>query len=100
MSGAHTHEHWVYNGNPTGAVKTESGDLIASVYGDDPNCEPDDKMRERSRLIAAAPELLAVLRKVLSDREPTEHGFFYLPDAVWIAVTSAIRKATGSGGAP
>ena len=65
MSGQHTPGPW-FRGHFTGSVKLGSKDrhkLIASVYGDDPSCMPDDRMYANARLIAAAPDLLEALNK-------------------------------------
>jgi hypothetical protein len=38
-------------------IRLPSGEPVAAVYGDDPECKPDERGRARTRLIAAAPDL-------------------------------------------
>ena len=61
--------------------------MVASVYGDDPECKPDDRLKANATLIAAAPELLEALEEVIaiSDRK---HD-------VWDKAKQAIAKAKG-----
>lgn len=39
--------------------------MVASIYGNDPECKPDEVMCANARLIAAAPELLSALSDLL-----------------------------------
>jgi hypothetical protein len=61
--------------------------LVAVVYGDDPNCKPDGRMKANAHLIAAAPELLNALT-VLADVAERKG----IPCD---AARAAIAKATG-----
>jgi hypothetical protein len=65
---AHTPGPWTASG---GAVFSETAVhlagryLVASVYGDDPECRKDAAMIDNARLIAAAPDLLEALTGLL-----------------------------------
>lgn len=59
MSAKHTPGPWDARSFNGGVFAQDV--FVASVYGDDPDCRPDDRMRANARLIAAAPELLDAL---------------------------------------
>ena len=63
--------------------------MVASVYGDDPECKPDDRLKANATLIAAAPELLEAL---IDCRRTLEIANFTQELAV---VNAAIAKAKG-----
>lgn len=76
----------------SGFVRNMDGHPVASVYGDDPECHPDDRMWANANLIAAAPELYEALKMFvwpyqegcnLSETERQERG------------RSALSKARG-----
>ena len=72
--------------------------MVASIYGDDPDCKPDDRMLANARLIAAAPDLLLALVWLhsLSTVEGTKRAD--LGEQLQLAMASAaaaITKATG-----
>ena len=58
MNTKHTPGAWSASGTAVWSDKQ----LVASVYGDDPDCKPDERMKANARLIAAAPELLEALK--------------------------------------
>jgi hypothetical protein len=67
---AHTPGPWTASG---GAVFSETAVhlagryLVASVYGDDPECREDAAMIDNARLISAAPDLLEALKRCRFD---------------------------------
>jgi hypothetical protein len=83
---------------PNGMVKTERNQLIASVYGDHPDCEEDDRQKANAHLIAAAPALYEALDIVLDAlgalSNPSElHG--WVSEEQQEFVFAARRKARG-----
>lgn len=73
---------WTHNATSVWADQK----MVAAVYGDDPNCKPDERMRANASLIAAAPELLEALRVA-------EHS---VGDSKALEIVrAAIAKATG-----
>ena len=65
MSAEHTPGPWQSIGS-TGSVWC--GEVfVASVYGDDPDCKPDARMKANGRLIAAAPTMYAFIEKKAED---------------------------------
>ena len=57
----HTPGPWTHNTTSVWADQK----MVAAVYGDDPNCKPDERMKANARLIAAAPELLEACKNLL-----------------------------------
>ena len=87
MTSKHTPGPWFYRG-PTGFVGTVKGSkMVASVYGDDPNCFEDGRQIANSLLIAAAPELLAAAKLALSII-----GFGKEHDAISAAIARATEE--------
>ncbi|MEX9851399.1 hypothetical protein [Providencia huaxiensis] len=62
MAFKHTPAPWNYNGNVCGAVESPTDDLIACAYP--MHYENAEEMKANAHLIAAAPELLALLIKL------------------------------------
>jgi hypothetical protein len=98
VSGAFTPGPWSAN---TTAVW--SGDkIVASVYGDDPDCHPDERMVANASLIAAAPDhhavaleldrLMLVIESAVRWQDKSNHAAVL---AMLKANRAAIRKATG-----
>lgn len=85
MSTKHTEGHWSHNVSAVWAGEK----MVAAVYGDDPDCKHDARMKANARLIAAAPELLDVLKAMLDDVGRASS----LPSAV--KARAVIAKATG-----
>lgn len=48
---------------------------------------------------APAPDvkLLDLITRVIAERQPTEHGFFYLPDHLWLELAAATERAQDKG---
>ena len=70
----HTPGPWHHEADGhTGAVKTETKQLIASVFGDDPECHEDARQIANARLIAAAPDLLAAAKDALAAWDDEEN---------------------------
>ena len=57
----HTPGPWHSNGTAVWSGEK----MVAAVYGDDPDCKPDGRMKANARLIAAAPKLLAFVSEYL-----------------------------------
>jgi hypothetical protein len=89
MSGRHTPGAWQVRSSGGGFVGTKTK-LVASVYGNDPECEDDDCMRANALLIAAAPDMLKALQAIA---ELPAHPM--RKKAVELA-RAAIAKALGS----
>lgn len=68
--------------------------LVASVYGDDPDCRPDDRMWANARLIAAAPELLDALQWLVDLMPDPELDIDTVQREQVIKAKAAIAKAT------
>ena len=96
----HTPGPWYHEADShTGAVKTGGKQLIASDFGDDPECNEDDRQIANARLIAAAPDLLAVCKAVAESSNgagkiDTISFLMNLRDLA-TAARAAIAKATG-----
>jgi hypothetical protein len=88
----HTPGPWKPSG-PTGAVKSEAGQLVAMVYGDDPECAVDDRMCANANLIAAAPRLLEALKLIIADRDETGAEFVGRPIPIRNSSIDAARAA-------
>lgn len=73
------------DGEGWGGVRSDSAGAIICIFGNGPTTEPN------ARLIAAAPDMLAVLKKI------DECYTFQLPDLT-IEVKAAIKKAEGVEG--
>jgi deoxyxylulose-5-phosphate synthase len=75
--------------------------MVASVYGDHPECKADDVMAANARLIAAAPCLLAALKAlfaVASHKHPLACLIVGIEEqhaAAIAAARAAIAKAEG-----
>jgi hypothetical protein len=88
MSTKHTPGPWAVLSD-TGAVGVAVGEwkMTASVYGDHPECEPDERLAANARLIAAAPDLLDIAETIALDSTSPHQ---------WIdELRAAIAKATG-----
>jgi len=76
----HTPGPWgVGSRHTSGGVYTESGDLIANTHGAQRNFKRDEQIAEQdanARLIAAAPDLLAALRKTVAQLEKVHDDAF------------------------
>ncbi len=73
-------------------VEAGSGEVIAMAvicYDEWTNKEKDAELKANARLIAAAPELLAVLLEAVEQPMRTEGSDW------WVRVNAAIGKATG-----
>lgn len=82
---SHTPGPWKIRDSSPSFVGTDDK-LVAMVYGDDEECNVDDRMLANSRLIATAPDLLAALKLLVDstrDEKPTG----------WIIAVEAISKA-------
>jgi hypothetical protein len=75
--------------SPNGTMVADCA--IATIYRRQPT---EEELAANARLISVAPEFLAVAQDAIAKRQPTEHGFYYLPDEVWRALEAAIAKAT------
>ncbi len=87
---------------PNGMIKTENGVLVGMAYGDNPECNEDDRQIANARLMAAAPDLLAALKDAddaLEDlRVPASAGpnrFERVVLDVLVKIRAAIAKAEG-----
>ena len=95
MEVKHTPGPWYHEADShTGAVKTEGKKLIASVFGDDPECREDDRQIANATLIAAAPDLLAALQAIVTDEGGTRS--VSRDHLIAVAARAAIAKATGA----
>jgi hypothetical protein len=87
-------------------IRAENGEHISSVYGIPFNCEVSDPYLVQKRpeqfanahLIAAAPELLEALKKLmLAKEEKAQHGdtpvYRALKTVAWDAARAAVAKA-------
>lgn len=63
-----------YETKSGGFIRGEKGRPVASVYGDDPECERDERMDANCALIVAAPDLYDALCDMVSDHESISHG--------------------------
>ena len=95
MEVKHTPGPWYHEADShTGAVTTEGKKLIASVFGDDPECREDDRQIANATLIAAAPDLLAALQDLMRPHGGTR-GVAW-DHLIAVAARAAIAKATGA----
>jgi hypothetical protein len=67
--------------------------MTASVYGDHPDCEPDERQAANARLIAAAPELLEAL--ILMVQQFTKTPSTLKDSQARVKAHAAIAKAIG-----
>lgn len=81
---AHSPGPWLTANAGTRVIDT-TGDPIAQVWEDPPG-------RANARLIAAAPDLLAALQKMVSDWQ----GYCEETEPSMVAARAAIAKATGA----
>ena len=93
-----THTPGPWSADPfTGAVVARNPvrKMVAMVYGDDPECAMDARMRANSRLMAASPDLLEALKFAVVALERSDYiqmdGESF--DVVDVA-RAAIAKAT------
>ena len=89
---SHTPAPWHIQSIETGAVYGSAGRIVASVYGDDPDCRRDARLDANSRLIAAAPDLLEALKLLLADLDGYEA--WERPCHAVDVARAAIAKAT------
>ena len=90
----HTPGPWHHEADGhTGAVKTETKQLIASVFGGDPECHEDARQIANARLIAAAPDLLKALRAWVQSTSWDEQTGSMRP--VYDLAKAAIARAEG-----
>lgn len=52
---------WMATDSGVGFIRGAEYAPVASVYGDDPECNPDERMAANCALIAAAPDMYEVL---------------------------------------
>lgn len=89
----HTPGPW-YHRSPTGFVGTVADSImVASVYGDDPNCREDGRQIANARLIAAAPEMLEALQAFEAHYPLGVNPFL---DDAFRSARAAIAKAEGT----
>lgn len=99
MTITHTPGPWTDLGTAIGvAYRGEGGEsdqLIPIVLKDKPSIWDEDEYQANSRLIAAAPDLLAALQELMAFAEPIlqNHGFGYM--GKFKKARAAIAKATG-----
>ena len=67
-----TEGSWEVASYHTGTVKA-AGQLIATVFGDDPECEPDERQAANTNLIAASPDLYEALERAKAGFEMEAH---------------------------
>lgn len=94
MSEKFTPGPWISK-RPNGMVKTpDDVKLIASCYGDDPECHEDERQIANAHLIAAAPQLYEAL-KMLSGFAKDAATLDYNEDRTlsWIAFVTAQADA-------
>lgn len=98
----HTPGPWRANIDRDAVMAADPGRLssqtVAIVYGDRDDCKPDSRTRANTALIAAAPELLEVLRTIVLETMPSSpqrpHSTdSYLPPHLVAAAQAAISKA-------
>lgn len=88
----HTPDEWVPSVHTGNVITKTDGTLIAAVFGDDPECKPDERMKANQHLIAAAPDLLEALKRLLTGWRNETDTLQNAVDAAW----AAIAKAEGS----
>jgi hypothetical protein len=94
METKHTAGAWKVRSFSTGSVGTENK-MVAIVYGDDPDCELDERQRANARLISAAPELLEAVETLLDCFVNDPLGWMDSSDIAIEKAYDAIHKAKG-----
>lgn len=73
--------------------------MVASIYGDDPECGRDDRMRANALLIAAAPEMLKELLNIANAEPSKWDGDVRDQFQQWAQNRARIVIAKATGGA-
>ena len=85
MKTTHTPGPWTQSKRNEADVYSENGERIASAHG--PRCA------DNARLIAAAPDLLAALERIMN---AADHGTVKMRSELGIQASAAIAKAKGA----